>query len=210
MSTTTDKNQFIDDSSTEKTKGVGLTTLSAPHKRNELNTFSTLHKLVQENILTKEQFIKKLNEIHFYGTIPEKTTYWASYDTKVEEMSRKKNMKLFIDTEKAVAKAEANTIAKSEAKASAPKKTKKSKKSDETAAESVSGSDQEKEEIALAVSVPIPVPVPEHVKVEVVAPVAAPAHQEPEKVEDVAHTTTDSKKKKKAKKNGKEESSTEA
>ena len=62
MSATTDNNnQIIDDSSTEKTKGVGLTTLSAPHKRNELNTFSALHKLVHENILTKEQFIKKLN-----------------------------------------------------------------------------------------------------------------------------------------------------
>ena len=202
MSTTTDNNLIIDDSS-EKTKGVGVTSLSASHNRNQINTFILYQKLFQENILTKEQFIKKLNEIHFYGTIPEKTTYWASYDTKVEEMSRKKNMKLFIDTEKAVAKAEANTIAKSEAKASAPKKTKKSKKSDETAAESVSGSDQEKEEIALAV----PIPVPEPVKVEVAAPVAT--HQETEKVEEAA-PTTDSKKKKKAKKNGKEESSMEA
>ena len=60
MSTITENNQIIDDSSTEKTKGVGLTTLSAPHKRNELNTFSALHKLVHENILTKEQFNKKL------------------------------------------------------------------------------------------------------------------------------------------------------
>jgi len=199
MSTITENNQNIDDSSTEKTKGVGLTTLSAPHKRNELNTFSALHKLVQENILTKEQFIKKLNEIHFYGTIPEKTTYWTSFESKEEEMSRKTNMKLFVDTEKAVAKAEAKAIAKAEAKASAPKKTKKStKKGDEAAAvASSSDSDQEKEEIAMAVSVPVPEPV----KVEVAAPVAVP-----EKVED-APTTTDSKKKKK---NAKKESSVEA
>ena len=205
MSTTTDNNnKIIDDSSTEKTKGVGLTTLSAPHKRNELNTFSALHKLVHENILTKEQFNKKLNEIHFYGTIPEKTTYWNTFESKEEEMSRKTNMKLFVDTEKAVAKAEAKEIAKAEAKASAPKKTKKSTKKDDVFFLAPdSDSDHEKEEIALAVSVPEPV------KVEVAAPVAAPAHQEPEKVEDVA-PTTDSKKKKKVKKNGKEESHAEA
>ena len=199
MSTTTENKQNMDDSSTEKTKGVGLTTLSAPHKRNELNTFIVLHKLVHENILTKEQFIKKLNEIHFYGTIPEKTAYWTSYETKEEEMSRKTNMKLFIDTEKAIAKAEAKAIAKSEAKASAPKKTKKSTKKDEEATAD-SGSDHEKEEIALAVPVPVPVPVPEPVKVEESAA---------EKSEDAA-PSTDSKKKKKAKKNGKEESSMEA
>ena len=197
MSTITENNQIIDDSSTEKTKGVGLTTLSAPHKRNELNTFSALHKLVHENILTKEQFIKKLNEIHFYGTIPEKTTYWTTFESKEEEMSRKTIMKLFVDTEKAVAKAEAKAIAKAEAKASAPKKTKKStKKGDEAAAVASSDSDQEKEEIAMAVSVPVPEPV----KVEVAAPVAVP-----EKVEDAP--TTDSKKKKK---NAKKESHAEA
>lgn len=189
MSTTTENKEIIDESSTEKTKGVGLTTLSAPHKRNELNTFSVLHKLVHENILTKEQFIKKLNEIHFYGTIPEKTAYWTSFESKEEEMSRKTDMKLFIDTEKAVAKAEAKAIAKAEAKASAPKKTKKStKKDNETAVES--GSDHEKEEIASAV--PVHVPEPEPIKVEVAAHV-------PEKVED-AHANDSKKKKKNAKK----------
>jgi hypothetical protein len=197
MSTITENNQIIDDSSTEKTKGVGITNLSAGHKRNELNTFTILHKLFHRNNLTKEEFIKNLNEIHFYGTIPEKTAYWNSYETKEEEMSRKTNMKLFVDTEKAVAKAEAKAIAKAEAKASAPKKTKKStKKGEEAAAES--GSDHEKEEIALAV------PVPEPVKVEVAAPVAAPVAIH-EKVEDAS--TTDSKKKKK---NAKKESHTDA
>ena len=203
MSTITDNNKIIDDSSTEKTKGVGLTHLSAGHTRNENNTFTILHKLMQEDILTKDQFIEKLNKIHFYGTIPEKTTYWNSYESKDEIKSRKANMKLFVDTEKAVTKA----IAKAEAKASAPKKTKKSTKKDDVFFLAPdSDSDHEKEEIALAVSVPVPEPV----KVEVAAPVAAPApvaiH---EKVEDVP--TNDSKKKKKnAKKNGKEESSVEA
>lgn len=194
--TTENNNQIIDDSSTEKTKGVGITNLSAGHKRIELNTFTLLNKLFRDNIITKEVLVNKLNEIHFYGTIPEKTAYWNSYETEQEEKSRKANMKLFVDTEKAIAKAEAKTIAKAEAKASAPKKTKKSTKKDEEAATAESSSDHEKEEIAHAVSVPVPVPEP--VKVEVAAPL-------PEKVEDTH--TNDSKKKKK---NAKKESHAEA
>ena len=206
MSTITENNKLIDDSSTKKTKGVGITSLSLGYIRNQVNTFTILHELMQEGILTKDQLDTKLKKIHVYGTIPEKTAYWEIYDHKNSFKSRKDFYALYVKIEKAKANAEEKT----KAQASAPKKTKKSTKKDEETATAESGSDQEKEEIALAVSVPIPVPVPEHVKVEVVAPVAAPAHQEPEKVEDVAHTTTDSKKKKKAKKNGKEESSTEA
>ena len=199
MSSITDNNnQIIDDSSTKKTKGVGITSLSAGYIRNQVNTFTILHDLMQEGILTKDQLDTKLKKINLYGTIPEKTAYWEIYDHDDSFKSRKAFMALYVKIEKAKANAEEKT----KAQASAPKKTKKSTKKDEETATAESGSDQEKEEIALAVSVPVPEPV----KVEV----AAPAHQEPEKVEDVAHTTTDSKKKKKAKKNGKEESSTEA
>lgn len=191
MSATTENNQIIDDSSTEKTKGVGITNLSAGHKRIELNTFTLLNKLFRDNIITKEVLVNKLNEIHFYGTIPEKTAYWNSYETEQEEKSRKANMKLFVDTEKAIAKAEAKTIAKAEAKASAPKKTKKSTKKDDVFFLAPdSGSDHEKEEIAS------PLPEPEPVKVELAAPEAP-----------VAAPTNDSKKKKK---NAKKESHAEA
>jgi hypothetical protein len=200
MSTTTE-NKNTDVSSTKKKVVTGVTKLSAGHKRLEFNLFATLHQLVEENHLSSDVFNEKMDEIHFNGSIVEKTAYWKIYESKDEATSRNNAMKLFINKKKAVAdalakvaKTEANAIAKAEAKALAPKKEKKSKKDDATmAVKSESESETEKvEEIAAAV------PVPEPIKVEVASP---------EKVEDAP--ANDSKKKKKAKKN-KEESSTEA
>jgi len=205
MSTTTDNNnQNIEVPSTKKKSKTGVTKLSEGHKRYEFNLFATLHKLVEEDILTEEQFEKRMNEIQFYGTVPEKTAYWEIYESEDEANSRNNAKKNYINKKKAVAdalakvaKAEANAIAKAEAKASAPKKEKKSKKDDATiVVKSDSESETEKVEVIAA-----PVPVPEPIKVEV-----AVVH-ETEKVDDAP--ANDSKKKKKTKKN-KEESSAEA
>ena len=40
MSTITENNKIIDDSSTKKTKGVGITSLSLGYIRNQVNTFT--------------------------------------------------------------------------------------------------------------------------------------------------------------------------
>jgi hypothetical protein len=198
-------NEIIDDSSTEKKSGVGIKTLSAPHKRYELISFNLLHNLFTEGILTKDQLNEKLTNMMFSGTVPEKTAYWNTYESKDEESNRKTIMKTFIDTEKAVAKALAKADAKAEAKASAPPKKSKAKKEEEA-------TDPEKvEEVAAAVPEPIKVEevvaaVPEPIKVEEVVAVVP----EPIKVEEVVATDVSSKKNKKKAKKLSEEASIEA
>jgi len=194
-------NEIIDDSSTEKKSGVGIKTLSAPHKRYELISFNLLHNLFTEGILTKDQLNEKLTNMMFSGTVPEKTAYWNTYESKDEESNRKTIMKTFIDTEKAVAKALAKADAKAEAKASAPPKKSKAKKEEE--ATTIFTEPEKVEEVAAAIT--------EHVNEEV-APDAiteevAPAIHEhvneevstTEKTEETSANESSSKKTKKKK-----------
>ena len=127
-----------DDNSTEKTKGVGISTLSAPHKRNELNTFTVLYSLFNQDILSKEQFLEKLKEIKFDGTIVEKTSYWNNYDTKEEAKLRASNMKIFISSEKKSSKAKS----KKSTKKTNPEKVEESSESSETEHEKVEESSE--------------------------------------------------------------------
>ena len=116
-----------DDNSTEKTKGVGISTLSAPHKRNELNTFTLFFSFFKKDILSKEQFIEKLNEIKFYGTVPEKTTYWNNYESKEEAKLRASDMKTFISSEKKSSK----TKTKKSSKETKPEEVEESSETEE-------------------------------------------------------------------------------